>query len=165
MCLLCLVNWLEFATRTKIVPQLKLVTNLSHIQSASKNVEFKSWVYFIHCMQGFFWVTLNCKLPLILVAKETQKTEYFKKMKKLPCLHYNIQLSRSNSRIYANFIPFLFSFPKLLGPCCAFLQIYLGKFNGNMFQASSNFSINNRILACFRKCVSEANSLVIFLKS
>jgi hypothetical protein len=42
MCLLCLVNWLEFATRTKIVPQLKLVTNLSHIQSASKNVEFKS---------------------------------------------------------------------------------------------------------------------------
>jgi hypothetical protein len=99
---------------------------------------------------SFFLVTLNPKLSLNLVAKKTQKIEIFRKMRKLPCLHYNIQLSRSNSRIYANLIPFLHSFPKLLGPCCAFLQIYLGKFNGNMFQASSNFPVNSRILTCFR---------------
>ncbi len=99
------------------------------------------------------------------IANKSQKTEYEKNMKKLPCFHWNIQHLKLNSKIYASLIPFLPSFPKLLGLCYTLLQIYMDKFKGNVFQVSTNFFISSHILACFWKCMSKASSLVTFLKS
>jgi len=49
-----------------------------------------------------------------------------------------------------------------IGLCNTFLQIYLGKFNGNIFQAPKDFFISNCILLSLKEGMSKASSLKTF---
>ncbi len=61
--------------------------------------------------------------------------------------------------INASFVPFLTTFTKFLWPSNAFLQIYLGKFNRQIFQILTNFVISCGILACIQKNMTKIGSL------
>jgi len=61
-------------------------------------------------------------------------------MKKIPCLHWNIQLLKWNYIFYARLIPFMFSFPKLFRPFVHFCKSTLEIFMDTCFKRLQTFS-------------------------
>jgi hypothetical protein len=74
-----------------------------------------------------------------------------------PCFDLCVQFLVFKPRNNVNFHPFLSSISQHLKPCYTFLQICLGRFDGNIFQAFirsffSNYVLKNLKKGMFKAC-------------
>jgi hypothetical protein len=99
-------TWLDFLNHVLLI--ITQGYNFTKQQSFSEQNNFASKLA-ISANQTFGYIID------LRIANKAQKFEYLKKKKNLPYLHWNIQFSGLNSRIYASLIPFLLSFPNFLG--------------------------------------------------
>jgi hypothetical protein len=80
------------------------------------------------------------------------------------CFDWRVQFWRLKACSHVSFHPFLFSFSWIFRKCYTFLQICLGKFDENIFQAfAHSFLINSCILTSLKKGMSKTYALKSFI--
>ncbi len=93
-----------------------------------------------------------------------KKPKLILKIKRLLNFHWNVQFSSPNSSFNTSLIPFLSSLPRILRPSDAFLQIWLSKLNGNIFEIFANVFLCCVILTCLWKNMPKTSSLKTFFQ-
>ncbi len=97
-------------------------------------------------------------------SKNEKKTQTIFKIKSLLGFHWNVQCSWPNSSFNTSFIPFMSSLCRFLRWSDAFLQIWLNRLNGHIFQIFTIYFFYCAILTCFWKNMTKTSSLEVFFQ-